>query len=163
MEGKDSREPGKERFAHGRAKPRRPVTPFVTRRAGSSHSSPTLLVTLLPQLPPLLLLARPAYGASPTICGAFHVSSQQPLYNRPARVAKVSTTSLLASRLPNAVAPSIYVRRLILFTALLQPKLCFLWRFRRHDCGRRWHPRLGFGGPKVKSQSPGFLPRQARK
>jgi hypothetical protein len=42
--------------------------PFVTRRAGSSHSSPALLVTLLPQLPPLLLLARPAHGASPTIC-----------------------------------------------------------------------------------------------
>jgi hypothetical protein len=74
MEGKDSREPEKERFAHGRAKPRRPVTPFVTRRAGSSHSSPALLVTLLPQLPPLLLLARPAHGASPTI---FVVPSMQ--------------------------------------------------------------------------------------
>ncbi|KAF8241691.1 hypothetical protein K440DRAFT_622190, partial [Wilcoxina mikolae CBS 423.85] len=47
--------------------------PFVARRAGSSHSS-TSKVTLLPQLPPLLLLARPPL----TIGDAFHGSEQQP-------------------------------------------------------------------------------------
>ncbi|KAF8249489.1 hypothetical protein K440DRAFT_620851, partial [Wilcoxina mikolae CBS 423.85] len=53
-------------------------TPFLTRRAGSSHSS-TSKVTLLPQLPVMAAGLWQASGASLTFGGdAFHGSSQQP-------------------------------------------------------------------------------------
>jgi hypothetical protein len=95
---------------HNRAKPRRPSTPFVSRRAGSSHSGfpcgpPSAATTATAPCSPIQHRPGLVPPSFPEVTPSDIVDAPSRLVPSSMRMARAATTSLLASRSLNAVAP----------------------------------------------------------
>jgi len=93
-----------------RAKPRRPSSPFLSRRAGSSHSGfpcgpPSAATTAAAPCSPIQHQPGLVPPSFPEVTPSDVVDAPSRPVPSSIRLAKAATTSLLACRLLNAVAP----------------------------------------------------------